>query len=137
VSASFKIAGLPELLEELRRLPADLVDEATPIVLDAGNHALDGMHYPERTGELAEKLTIAVTDGGPFGVAVTIKNTSKLAWIFENGSQARHTSIGADRGTMPAGHVFIPQMIQWRRWMFEQLRALLVAHGLTVSGNGA
>jgi hypothetical protein len=135
MSASLVIEGLAELLEEMRRLPTDLVAEATPVVLAAGNRALDSMHYPERTGKLARGNTLEVTDGGPFGVSVLVKNTAKHAWVFENGSQARHTELGANRGSMPPGHVFVPAMERSRRQMYADLGAVVASHGLTVSGD--
>lgn len=135
MSASLVIRGLQELIEELQRLPSDLVLDATPIVLDAANRALDQMVYPKRSGALNEAKTLAVTDGGPFGVAVVVKNTSKLAHIFENGSQARHTALGANRGSMPPGHIFIPAMQESRRWMYAQFATLIEQHGLTVTGS--
>jgi hypothetical protein len=36
---------------------------------------------------------------------------------------------------MPAGHVFVPRIIRHRRAMYTALKAMLVRHGLTVSGN--
>jgi hypothetical protein len=74
-------------------------------------------------------------DKGRFSAGAIVKNTAKHAWIFENGTQARHNDLGANRGSMPPGHVFIPAVIKRRRIMYQQLRALLERHGLKVSGD--
>jgi len=72
--------------------------------------------------------------GGAFSVTAKVQNTAKHAWLFENGTQARHTDLGANRGSMPPGHVFIPIIIRRRRVMFEVLRRVLTEHGLLASG---
>jgi hypothetical protein len=64
-----------------------------------------------------------------------VVNRSPHAWMFENGTQARHTAIGANRGAMPPGHVFIRIAIIKRKQMYAQLRGLLERHGLKVTGH--
>ncbi len=129
-------SGLEELRAQLRTLPADLAEEASVDVHEAARAAKSAIvdAYPDRTGDLRDHVVLEDRAAGPFGAAVIVKNTSKLAWIFENGSQARHTALGANRGSMPPGHVFLPNIIRQRRTMYEKLRALLVAHGLVVTG---
>lgn len=130
--------GLDELKKELQSLPADLAAEASGIVTAAAQGAKDDIvnAYPNRTGDLRNHVTIGSgVNVGRFGASVVVKNTSKLAYIFENGTQARHTALGANRGSMPPGHVFIPRIISRRKAMYEQLKALLVSHGLAVSGD--
>lgn len=130
--------GLAELRAELRQLPAELAGEAGEIVSGAAEGAKNDIveAYPERTGNLRSRVTVSRTAGsGLYGVAAIVKNTAKHAWIFENGTQARHTDIGANRGAMPAGHVFIPAVIRRRRQMYERLKGLLTKHGLVVSGS--
>lgn len=127
--------GLDELKAALRNMPTELASDAAPIVIDAAESAMTDMHYPRRTGDLASKLRVETVSSGPFGAAAVVKNTSKIAHIFENGSQARHTSLGADRGSMPVGRVFVPAVMRRRRAMYEQLKALLVRAGLLVSGD--
>lgn len=127
--------GLAELREELRNMPKELTDEAGGIVRSSAESAAADAEagYPSRTGDLKSRMRVTVENGGQFGVAVVVKNTSPLAQIFENGTQARHTSLGANRGAMPPGHVFVPAMIRRRRQMYERLKALLVSKGLTVT----
>lgn len=129
-------SGLDELRAALRQLPAELTGEASHIVEGAANGAAASIKagYPSRTGDLRDHVTVETMQSG-FSTGAVVKNTSKLAYIFENGSQARHTAIGANRGSMPPGHVFIPIVIRKRRQMYEQLKDLLTRHGLQVSGD--
>lgn len=127
--------GLEELKAQLRQLPADLAAEASSIVLDAAQGAKTDMVYPRRTGNLADHVTVSTVSAGTFGAAAIVRNTSPHAAIYENGTQARHTALGANRGSMPPGHVFVPAVMRNRRRMYERLKALLVSHGLVVSGD--
>lgn len=136
MSASVKWSGLDELRAELRRLPADLTDDASDIVEGAAQAAKTEIYdaYPERTGNLRSHLTVALRSAGRYGAGAVVKNTAKHAYLFEMGTQARHTELGANRGSMPAGHVFVPIIIRRRRIMYDQLKSLLTRHGLVVSG---
>src|SRR3954452_23875684 len=129
--------GLQELREALRMLPAELAGRASPIVLAHAQGAHDEIeaNYPERTGNLKDHLVLAKQDIGRFGAGAVLKNTAKHAWIYENGTQARHNALGANRGSMPPAHNFIPRVQRWRRKMYEALKQLLVGHGLRVRGN--
>ncbi len=125
------IEGLDDLREALRNLPSDLAAEASAIVVAAAEGAKSDMHYP---GELGNHVSVSTVNEGAYGAGAVVRNASKLAYIFENGTQARHTSIGANRGAMPPGHVFIPAVIRRRARMWGALKALLERHGLTVTG---
>ena len=132
--------GLTELREQLRRLPAALAQEAQGIVTDAAQAAKADIvaAYPERTGNLRQHVTIGTGSAvGRFGASVILFNNAKHAWIFENGSVTRKTHLGAHRGEMPPGNVFIPRVIRHRRRMWARFKALLTRHGLTVSGEAA
>lgn len=135
--ASFKINGLDELREELRRLPAELRDQGRTIVLGQANGAAASIRaaYPKRAQTLADSVMVTTFDSSQFGAGATVKNTAYHAWMFENGTQARHTALGANRGVMPAGHVFIPELMRHRRAMWQQLTELLRTAGLQVSGD--
>ena len=63
---------------------------------------------------------------------MVVRNRNPLAGIFEYGTQARHTKIGANRGSMPPGHVFVPRMQQARVVLVSRLAALVERHGLVV-----
>lgn len=129
--------GLDELRDELRRLPAELAGEASAIVLRAATAAKEEIiaAYPRRTGNLRTHVSVSKQAAGPYGAGAIVKNTAKHAYIFENGTEARHTALGADRGSMPPGHVFIPIAMRRRRAMYEQLKALLETHGAKVTGH--
>jgi hypothetical protein len=139
MSATFVIEGLDDLIEAFRALPEQLVGEATHIIEASANRAVADMkaNYPYRSGDLRDHVeqTDAITSA--LGVSVTIKNTSKEAWWFEYGTQARHTDIGANRGAMPAVPVFVPAMEQNRREMYDAFGDLLTRNGLEVTGDAA
>jgi hypothetical protein len=131
--------GLQELRASLRRLPKELRDEAEEIVFGSANDAASdikaGYEAHRRSGELADKVSVQQLKGeGTAFAGALIQNKSKLAFIFENGTQVRHTAIGANRGAMPPGHVFVPAVIKRRREMYDKLRALLRGKGLKVTG---
>ena len=128
--------GLSELREALRNLPGDLTGEARNEVEGAANGAAADIKrsYPVRTGNLRDGLTVTHFDQGMFSTGALVKNTAKHAFIYEYGTQARHNAIGANRGSMPPGHVFVPAVIRARRLMYERLKSMLVRHGLVVSG---
>lgn len=129
--------GLEELKDELRRLPAELRDEGNTIGMNRAERARAAIDadYPRRAGHLKKGLKIRVIASGPFGFAIEVLNTDKDAMTFEIGSQARHTTLGANRGSMPAGHVFVPHVQRHRRAMFQELKDMLVRHGLVVTGD--
>jgi len=128
--------GLDELREALRNLPAELAGEASHIVEGAANGAAADIKaaYPVRTGNLRDHLTVTHVDQGKYSAGAIVKNTAKHAALFEFGTQARHTDIGANRGSMPPGRVFITRAIKARRQMYTALKDLLVRKGLLVSG---
>lgn len=129
--------GLEDLKAALRALPAELAADASSIVTGAAQEAADAIRsaYPARTGNLKDHVLVTGVSAGTYGAGAVVKNTAKHAWIFENGTQARHTSLGANRGSMPPGHVFIPTVIRKRREMYERLKAVLVSHGLVAAGD--
>lgn len=137
-SVSLRMEGLKELRQALRDLPEHLRDEARDIVLNRAETARAAVDaaYPERTGRLKRGLTLK-TEYSAFGVSVLLRNRAPHAHLFEYGTQARHTSIGANRGSMPARPTFIPIVSRQRRAMYEELIELLRREGLTVMGNVA
>jgi hypothetical protein len=136
VGARFRLDGLAELVDGLQQLTPELTTEAGQIIRDTGDAAANEilLAYPSRTGNLRKGVKVTRM-AGQFSMTVIVKNTAKLASIFEDGSQARHTELGANRGSMPPGHVFVPIMMRRRRAMYAQLKALIASTGLTVSGD--
>lgn len=136
MSVRFTIEGLAELQRDLLKLPGDLAEKSAAKVTFhaavAASRIRDG--YPRRTGNLASKVKVSTKQDG-VSVVASVTNTSPHAWIFENGTQVRHTDTGANRGAMPPGHVFIPIVAQERRAMYEDLVEIVKAAGLEVSGD--
>jgi len=138
--------GLDELKAALRTLPAELAAEAAGIVTGAAERAKQDIasSYPERTGNLRKSLTLSRgSKVGRFGTSRILKNNSKIAWIYDNGSQARHYITKAGKkhetgkmwGQRPPTHLFVGTVIRQRRAMYERLKELLTRHGLQVSGD--
>lgn len=130
--------GLDELRTQLRQLPAHLTDEAKGIVTEAMEDARRDVvrGYPQGpTGNLRRMVSIVRQVGGQFVTGGVLRNRAPHAYMFEHGTQVRHTNAGINRGRMPPGRVWIPAMIRHRRRMYERLKALLTREGLTVSGD--
>lgn len=126
--------GLEEYRTVLRALPEELRGETDHYVEDAANSAAVDIRsaYPARTGNLSDGVEVFEKPAGPFGTARVVINRAPHAVIFEHGTQARHTKLGAFRGSMPPGHVFIPRVIKWRQRFIEQVKDLLQRHGAVV-----
>lgn len=131
-------AGLQELIAELRRLPVALRDDAAAIVAEES----EGAAADVRAGYAAHRVTgnledhVVVTKStGAFGTGAVVKSQAKHAYMFEVGTMVRQTASGATRGFAEPGNVFIPAVQRRRRAMYERLKVMLTAHGLTVSGN--
>lgn len=141
----FVFTGLEALKEALRTLPAELAAEASREVEGAANGAavairtIYGQHVA--TGHLQRDVTVEHLSAGQFGAGSIVKANGRIAWLFENGSQARHyITLRGNRhelGKMPPAHVFIPTMIRARAAMYEKLADLLERHGLVVTGKAA
>lgn len=135
--------GMDELRAVLKRLPRDLADDASEIVVKHAEGARNEIYaaYPARTGNLRGGLSVNPYAASRYGAGAVLRNHAPHAFIFEHGTQARHyfTARGKKKltGRMPPGNVFIPRVIKWRRRMYEALKALLVQHGLIPSGEEA
>lgn len=142
MSVQFTIDGLEELRQALLKLPAVLADKAAGRVAFRTALAAQKIRdsYPVRTGNLRNGVKTSVDTSGVSVVGV-VKNTAKIAWMYENGTQARHTDTGANRGQMfsagPPGHVFIPIVAQERRAMYGDLAEIVAGEGLEVSGDAS
>lgn len=140
-SATLTLTGLEALKAALRQLPARLAGRGADIVERRGARAVAVIRagYPSRTGDLQRKLSVTHTRSR-FGARAVVKNTAKIAVVFDRGSEARHymTRRGVKHltGKAPANPIFAKTMRQERRAMYEDLRAVLVSEGLTVTGDG-
>jgi len=139
MSATVTWQGLDELRAALRQLPATLRDEAQIIVTQTADEAMAAMRAEYPAGELRDRLGKSSINGGLFGVAIQIKNRSGWAWAWDFGTKLRHRitsggSTGAEWGGKTAPHTFVRNMDQYRRRMYDALKALLTREGLTVTG---
>lgn len=137
MSVVFGIEGLDAFRAALRALPEDLAQEAGDLIIERTNIAAERIvaAYPEgETGHLkgGVKFKVERSRAGALG---TVTNTAQHAWIFENGTQARHTKLGASRGAMPPGHVFVPIMQQERRKVNAGLKDIIKEQGLEAVGD--
>jgi hypothetical protein len=140
----FVFEGLDELKEALRTLPAALAEDAASYVEASAHEAEQAIRQVyeahEHTGNLAAHLSIA-TASSDYGASARIKNTAPHAWMFENGTQARHWAGGKGTGRMwgqtpqPPTHVFVRTLMKHRAQMYNRLRAVLERQGLEVTGS--
>ena len=144
-SNKFTFQGLDELRAKLRALPPELTGEASKIVEGEANgaaatvKAVYGQHAV--TGNLRDKLVVNHTAPTGFTAKSVVRSNSPLAWLFDNGSQARHyiTASGKTHATgkmwgkTPPTHIFARTMSRARRSMHEKLAAMLERHGAVVT----
>ena len=131
------LTGLDDLSTALAQLPAQLAAEAEALIDERAElmKAEVFQRYPKRTGNLRKGVRIqALRSGSAFTPGRVVTNRAPHAHIFELGTEARHTKIGARRGAMPPGRVFVPAAIRHRRVLMGELLALLERVGLEVSG---
>ena len=136
-SVWFRWEGLAELVEQLRTLTTDLTTTATPDVEAAARAAMATIvaGYPRRTGDLKDHMAVIMNHDNDRAKAVVI-NTSPHAVIYERGAQARHTALGAYRGSTPPHPIFSATMIRTRRTLYAQpIPNVLTRFGLKVFGS--
>ena len=145
MGARLILRGFEELRAALRELPATLSEEASHIITneatDAANLIIAEYNSHRDTGDLADHVSVKIVQS-QFGTSATVKSAGKIAWLFDNGSQARHyvTARGGEHATgqmwgkTPPRTPLSTTMMDHRREMFELLRALLEREGLTVKG---
>jgi hypothetical protein len=128
--------GLDEYRKQLANLPEDCTVESGRLIEGTANAAYVDISgaYPSRTGNLRRGMRLTQTRREGMLVKAVVKNVAPHANIFEVGTQARHTKLGANRGSMPPGHVFVPRIVRHRRALTEKLKAMVARHGATVTG---
>lgn len=134
---------LEELHQWMRIIPEELTGEASHIMEDAANGAavavkqVYGQHRV--TGKLQNGVSVSHFFKGKFIAYAIVKSASPIAWLFDNGSQARHWASGKSTGTMwgktPPTHIFVKTAIHFRRRGYEACKELLVRKGFQVSGD--
>lgn len=129
--------GMDEFRRWLGRLPADLTRQAAPLAIRAAAATEQGARtgYPSRSGRLAGGLSTSIRNAGEFGVSVVVVSAARYAGTYDLGSDgARHTRRGVNRGTAPAGRVFVSAAEPARAEMVDGLRAIVEAQGFEVTG---
>lgn len=136
--------GLKELIAALRDLPAHLAEDAGKIVNEAAEAAGADIRaaYPIGPGDahgydggnLRKGVRVVTRNAGQFGQVRQVRSTAPHAWIFETGTQVRHSPMGYNRGMMPGANIFVPTVMRHRRAMYEDLRQLVREAGLDVRG---
>jgi len=138
VSASVRFVyhGLEEFKRELRNMPEAFAQLAYDRAVARGEEARATVAraYTVKDGDLVDGLSL-VKRRTRAGVSVTLKNKAHHAWLYDNGSQTRQNRFGANRGRMPAKHVFDSEMVRARLAYVEDLKEILRAAGLKVRGD--
>jgi hypothetical protein len=129
--------GLKELQTELRALPVECQGEAGKIIEGHVNGAyvtIKRVYQEHRfSGTLSDRLTISTAKLG-----LVLRSGSPLAWLFDNGSEARHYTgtdkrgrvfNNAPRGRMPGFHVFARTVGFTKRKIRADLKAMLARRG--------
>ena len=137
MSAGVVWTGLDEYLAELAALPSDMATDSQTVMLDSATSAANEIRalYPVRTGRLRDGVRV-VNRSRDLRAQATVTNTSAYAAAFEYGTQSRQTAIGANRGAMPAGRVFVPVMVRRRRDAVRKVGDVLVGKGATLATTG-
>lgn len=126
---------MQEFKQELRNIPEELRDEAADIVEAAATTTQEQTvaEYTNVTGGLDRGVKVT-TQRSAFGVLSKVRSNAPHAHLYEFGSQARHTAIGANRGAMPPRPTLIPIAQRNRRTMYQRLMDLIESKGFRVTG---
>jgi hypothetical protein len=112
--------GMAALIADLEALGPSCEREAG-VIIDKHPEAMAQSvraGYPVKDGAL--RNGVVVRKIRPLRNVVVSR--AKHAHLFERGTVRRsRASDGANRGTMPAGNVFIPAAVRWRGQMNQQL----------------
>lgn len=138
MGVSLKIDGVDWLRDQLKRLPADLMDEAQAIVhvtATTMQHEVLAAYPIGPTGNLRKDVSVKVEQTDRAGVTAWCFSRAKHAWLYEHGSKKRSWKNGKNTGAMPASDVFIPIAIARRRVMTRALIEVVERAGLSVSGS--
>ena len=130
--------GIHETQAELRAQPEALAKATQGLAMRTARDAAADIRksYPKRSGRLREGVRVQRGYGaGKTKASAYVVNTNPIAHNYEHGTQARHTKHGIDRGTMPAGNIFVPRMVRWRWVFYQSVRQIMEAAGITVTGD--
>jgi len=130
--------GLDTFYDELRLLPANLVEEAQAIMRESAEAAKADIAgaYPSKSGALRRGLQL-IPARGTLLAGVELRQTAPHGWIYEHGTTVRETTAGANRGQMHGRAVFEPRAHAYRRTAISDVMFRLYAHGATRVTGGA
>lgn len=136
--ATMEWRGMDELQKELRALPEESKSEAEKIIeghVNAAYVTIKRVYEAHRfTGTLSNRLTISpIRKSGQLVAGLVLRSGSPLAWLFDNGSMARHyvTENGVTHvtGRMPARHIFGRTVGFAKRRVLQDLKDMLLRRG--------
>jgi len=135
-AAQFVFHGAEEFRAMLREMGAAFADDAYTLAVTEIETAEANVKaaYAVADGDLVEGVTV-IKKKTRTGVSVTLKNKAHHAWLYDNGSVTRQNRRGANRGRMPAKHVFDREMVLARKRFVENIKAMMVRRGLKVTGD--
>lgn len=137
--------GMDEFREELRKLPEACRGEAAKVVEAEVNGAYVTIKrvYEAHvwTGTLTRRLTISpLKVQGQMTTGLVLRSGSPLAWLFDNGSKARHyVTVNGKKhltGSMRAYRIFGRTAAFTRRKIRGLLIAMVERHGAKVTDGG-
>lgn len=138
MGARFTWNGLDEQYRDLQSLAADLARDAEELAIVAahGSAGAIGGRYPVRSGRLNTSVHVVRYSGPPTRGGARVLASARHAMVFDLGSHGnRATASGLNRGRMPAGRVFVPQMMRARRAFLRDVKRFLPNRGLVASGD--
>lgn len=132
----FTLGGIAVQQRQFAQLPSFLAARAQAALVAEGTRvaAEIAAAYPVVDGTLAAGMSVR-SQPQKTKARVVIHNRARYALIYDIGWGPRTTrTTHANRGRMPAAHVFIPRVMQARVDLVPRLAAIMRAEGLTVSG---
>jgi hypothetical protein len=135
--ASVDIIGLDEFRLLLMALPDHLAELAGHIVQDEAEQAratiVAAYTAVRKTGNLARGVKLVAQAAGRYGAAYQVRSTARHAWLYEHGSQARHSGTHAALGAMPPNPILIQTAVRRRASMYQRLSDMVEREGFTVT----
>jgi hypothetical protein len=143
---SVRTVGLEELIVDLRNYPKEIQQNGMDIMREEVEAAAEEIrrNYPEESfrservarGEKTGVLRKGVKTEYPSSTLVIGKviSTAPHSHLYEFGTQVRHTSRGAHRGSVGPHPVTVPIARRHRRQMYERIKQMLKDKGFEVTG---
>ena len=123
-------SGLDSFKQELHVLTANLVEEATAIMVESATAAKRDIAaaYPHKTGNLRKGLTLKPARGILIA-GLELVQLAPHANIYEGGTVERTTHKLYNRGRMPANPTFKPIAAAYHRTAISAIEFRLYQHG--------